>query len=115
MADLVTVEAAALWVGVAESDPHLERLVSVANSYVSSYLNRDDLETLDPVPPPIEQATLEVVANLYRNRTTNPVIASMSLGDGSVSFREVEAFDPIPASAKALLRPYYRLRVFSSC
>ena len=110
--DLTTTDAAALWLGVAADDPHLARLVTVASGAVASFLDRD-MAQLVPMPPVIEHATLETVANLYRNRTQNPLIASMSLGDGSVSFRDLTDFEVIPPSAKSLLGPYRRFHLTS--
>jgi hypothetical protein len=113
MSDFTDVATAAVFLGVSEGDPHLTRLVAVANQYVTDYLNRDDTDDLEGNAV-VEQATLETVANLYRNRTTNPAIAAISLGDGSVSFRDLEASEPIPATATALLRPYRFFTLLSS-
>lgn len=101
------------WLGLSTSTL-ITRLAAVANQAVTDYLDNADAADLVANAVCI-QAALETGANLYRNKGINPLVASMALGDGSVTFRDAGAFEPIPATAKAMLAPYRRFHLASSC
>lgn len=67
----------------------------------------DSAKTVD-LPADIQQAALEAVTALWRRRGLDQGVASRSLGGGSVSYR-ADSPGLLPASTKALLRPYRRI------
>lgn len=113
--DFITGADLAGWLGVS-STGLTTRLAAVANQAVSDYLQRSEDDDDVSENAACIQATLETGALLWRNKGINPLVASMALGDGQVGFRlNLDAYDPIPATAKALLAPYRRIRIASSC
>ena len=112
MATFISASDLASWLGVSV-DATVTRLAAVANQAVSDYVDRDDVADLEGNAACI-QAALETAGNLYRNRTLNPMVASIVLGDGQITYRDLTQFETIPPTAKALLRPYRRFHVYAT-
>lgn len=62
------------------------------------------------LPFDIEEVCLQAVSSMYRRQGIDPLVASESLGDYSVSFREAPALEGLlPAGVLAQLAQYRRL------
>lgn len=111
MALVTTLEAAA-WTGAAANDAFLPSLCDTASALVEAYCSF----TFDPaaVPAPVKQACLEIVSFLWLNRSSNPAVAALSLGGGSVSFKsDAGSLSPLTPTVRALLAPYVVLALGS--